>query len=284
MVDKYPLFALFTAPLDEAAEIFAPLKVIYYPLNVFCEKTGAPFEDVHIFTCMFAFVFLSYAFSCVQGSSFARISFSSFCGVSLGFYYYGVSYWYYLLLLSLLSLIYTVPMPCRHMQSYLATLTVVAFLLGRAIYEQMYNAQGLTIKNLLGMMTINAHMYAMNYMDATVIVKEKQIEQGMKVKEPKKKLSTRERKMAECLVDGFNAFEFFGYMTFVSSCFFGMGSEFADYHNLIHYTGKYEKMPRDGSHFFPMLKRLLQALACFAVVNILDAALDENEIGTEAFF
>ena len=134
-------------------------------------------------------------------------------------------------------------------------------------------------------MTINAHMYAMNYMDATIIIKEKQIAQGKKgVKESKKKLSTRERKMAECLVDGFNAFEFFGYMTFVSSCFFGMGSEFADYHNLIHYTGKYTTMPRDGSHLFPMLKRFFQAACCFIVVNILDAAVDENEIGPEAFF
>ena len=129
-------------------------------------------------------------------------------------------------------------------------------------------------------MTLNVHMYAMNYMDASVILKEKQIAQGLNVKESKKKLSTRERKYAECLVDGFNAFEFFGYMTFVSSCFFGMGTEFADYHNLMHYTGKYATMPRDGSQFFPMLKRLLQASACFVIVAIIDAFIDESEMGT----
>ena len=78
---------------------------------------------------------LSYAFSFVQGSAVARISFSSFCGISLGFYYYGVSYWYYLLMISLISLVYTVPMPCRHIQSYLATFIVFSFLLGRAVYE-----------------------------------------------------------------------------------------------------------------------------------------------------
>lgn len=269
----------------EAADLFAPLaSVVYKPAWLICESTGMSFDDVHNVIAMVSFVLLSYVFSFARGGANVRIFCASSLGVGLGFYYYGVSYWYYLLMVSLISLAYTVPMPCRHMQSYLATLIVVVFLLGRAIYEQMYNAQGLTLKNLIGMMTLNVHMYAMCYMDASIIVKEREKAAGKKVKEPTKTLLPRERKMAECLADGFNAFEFFGYMTFVSSCFFGMGTEFADYHHLMHFTGKYKQMPRDGSQFWPMLKRLLQAAACFVIVGILDAALDEKDIDTEQFY
>ena len=84
-------------------------------------------------------------------------------------------------------------------------------------------------------MTLNVHMFSVNFMDAETTKKNKNSD-----------LTSREKKYAECLIDGFNPIDFFGYMTFVGAPIVGMCHEYSDFVDLMDLKGRYQGMKNGG--------------------------------------
>lgn len=249
-VNSWPLVKPFVTPLETMSTTFEPLSNIVHTPNFFLQEAlGLPFEDCLNISTMFLWISLCFAFSQVSGPIQRRL-FSSCCGLFIGFYFFGVSYWVNIALIFCVSLILSIPMPDRKWNAYLATFTAIAFLMSRAIYEQLWSCEGLTIKNLICQMTLNVHMYSVNFMDSQALLDER--------KDPRKAkhLTWRERDNAESLIWGFNFVDFFGYMTFVSACIIGMAHEYSDFVDLMDLKGRYRSMPRKGQpHLLQTLKR-----------------------------
>lgn len=134
-VNQWPLIAPFVTPLENLSETLKDLSVIaYYPPQKMSDSLGLPFFDCLSILTMVLFVSLSFIFSQIRGPTNRRI-FSSLFGMFCGFYYYGVSYWVNLAMISLVILCFSIKMPSRRYNSYFATLTAVMFIIVRAVYE-----------------------------------------------------------------------------------------------------------------------------------------------------
>ena len=134
-VDKMYLVQPFVQTLDQLSEVFKPLAdIAYYPTNLLIENTGLSFFDCNNIVVMILWISLCFIYSQIDGPIKRRL-FSSVCGLCIGFLFYGVSYWLNIAFILLVGLIFSIKMPERYMNSYLATFTAIAVLMSRAIYE-----------------------------------------------------------------------------------------------------------------------------------------------------
>ena len=118
--------------MSEVTRDFAD--IVYYPVNKMSESVGIPQPDCLNIITMVLWVSLCFAFSQITGPIKRRV-FSSFCGLSIGFFYFGVSYWVNLVLIGLVILFATINLPSRRYNAYLTTTTAVLFIIVRAVYE-----------------------------------------------------------------------------------------------------------------------------------------------------